>query len=323
MNTSAILTKESNFSDLMGCEVRKMWQQRTNGEFLGVRNIPIRWISITKPEHDRCVVIVNGRNESHWKYQELFYELYSHGYDVYAYDHRGQGESGRILKDPQVGYVAEFDYYVDDLDTFIYDVVKPERYKNRYLLAHSMGGAVATLYLERKAKRVFNAAVLNAPMFGISLRFPLTKVASKVARFSELLQPVPSFFWGQKPYQDIPFEKNEQSQSVVRYYWYRHLYKEHPELRVGGPSPRWIWQAIEAANQCVLHANQISTPILLLQAGSDSIVDNHAHERFNSKTPCCRIHVIPGAKHELLMERDGLREQVLADTLRFFEHHNH
>jgi len=197
-------------------------------------------------------VIVNGRNESYWKYQELFYELYSHGYDVYAYDHRGQGESGRILKDPQVGYVAEFDYYVDDLDTFIYDVVKPERYKNRYLLAHSMGGAVATLYLERK------------------------------------------------PYQDIPFEKNEQSQSVVRYYWYRHLYKEHPELRVGGPSPRWIWQAIEAANQCVLHANQISTPILLLQAGSDSIVDNHAHERFNSKTPCCRIHVIPGAKHVMI-----------------------
>lgn len=312
------VTKESVFTHLMASEVHYMWQKREQGEFKGVDGIPIRWISIRHPQNERCVVIVNGRNESFWKYQELCYELSRKGYDVYAYDHRGQGASGRLTNDSELGHVICFNDYVSDLHSFITNVVGKQTYRQRFLLAHSMGGAVATLYLEHYQTH-FNAVVLNAPMFGINLPVPLKLVASSIAKIIERYQTQPSYVFGHKPYHEAPFEENDQCQSQIRYIWAKHLYQLHPELRVGGPSARWVWQALAAAKSCIRDVEHIHTPVLLLQAGDDTVVDNASHHLFYSKCPECKMKVIPHARHELLMEKDCLRNQALEDTLDFFE----
>ncbi len=312
------ITKESVFTQLMAGEVHAMWQKRQQGEFKGVDGVPIRWISIREPQNERCVVMVNGRNESFWKYQELFYEFSRKGYDVYAYDHRGQGASGRLTNDSELGHVICFDDYVTDLHTFIENVVNKDAYKHRFLLAHSMGGAVATLYLEHY-QTPFNAVVLNAPMFGINMPAPLKLVASSIAKIMEHYQSQPSYVLGKKPYREEPFEANDQCQSQLRYGWAKHLYQLHPELRLGGPSPRWVWQALAAAKHCIRDVEHIDTPVLLLQAGDDKVVDNHSHVIFCTKCTECEMKVIPHARHELLMEKDCLRNQALKDTLEFFE----
>ncbi|WP_237156923.1 alpha/beta fold hydrolase [Photobacterium rosenbergii] len=318
------VTKESVFTELMSHDIHRMWQQRQEHTFNGVNGIPLFGISLCQseapllPQNRYCVVIVNGRNESVWKYQEVMFEYFAHGFDIYTYDHRGQGASGRLADDPELGHVDTFADYVADLDTFIKTIVQPNRYSRCFLLAHSMGGAVSTLYMEQHPN-IFNAAVLNAPMFGIHISSPLRFVAPAVAKLYDLYQSKPDYGLGQKAYHELPFEQNDQCQSQLRYVWAKHLYQTHPELRVGGPSARWIWQAMRAAKQCIQESKNLKTPLLLLQAGNDTIVDNRAHHLFNGNTEQCQLKVIESARHELLMEKDELRDQVMGETLSFFE----
>ena len=44
-------------------------------------------------------------------------------------------------------------------------------WRKRYILAHSMGGAISTLFLQRHPG-VCDAIALTAPMFGIVIRMP-------------------------------------------------------------------------------------------------------------------------------------------------------
>lgn len=117
----------------------------------------------------KAVLIVNGRIESSWKYQELFYDLYRQGYDVYSFDHRGQGLSDRLLSDSDMGHVYDFTDYIDDMDVVIkqHDL---KQYQQCFIIAHSMGGAIATRYLQTQPEHPFTGLILSAPMFGINLR---------------------------------------------------------------------------------------------------------------------------------------------------------
>uniref|UniRef100_UPI0013D3B38A alpha/beta fold hydrolase n=1 Tax=Enterobacter cloacae TaxID=550 RepID=UPI0013D3B38A len=85
---------------------------------------------------------------------------------VLIIDHRGQGLSGRMLPDTRRGHVDNFSDYVDDLAAFWQQEVQPGPWRKRYILAHSMGGAISTLFLQRH-KHQCDAIALTAPMYGI------------------------------------------------------------------------------------------------------------------------------------------------------------
>ncbi len=94
------------------------------------------------------------------------------GFDVLIIDHRGQGRSGRMLPDTHRGHVVDFSDYVDDFAAFWQQESQPGPWRKRYILAHSMGGAISTLFLQRYEPQAFHAAVFCAPMFGIVLPLP-------------------------------------------------------------------------------------------------------------------------------------------------------
>ncbi len=79
-------------------------------------------------------------------------------------DHRGQGAPERMLSDTHRGHVVNFSDYSDDLAAFWQQQVAPGRWRKRFILAHSMGGAIATLFLQRY-HRIVDAMALCAPMF--------------------------------------------------------------------------------------------------------------------------------------------------------------
>ncbi|PSV45608.1 alpha/beta fold hydrolase [Photobacterium indicum] len=316
-------SQEDRYAETMSGPVAEMWKQRQEGTFKGVDDLNIGWVSLTGYNHDKAIIVVNGRIESYWKYQELFYDLVKQGYDVYAIDHRGQGISDRLAKDNELGHVEEFDDYVTDLKTFFDTVVTPKKYKQHFLLGHSMGGTISTLFLA-KYPSLIKRAVLSAPMHGIQLSNWMKPIASPFARVVEQLQRQPNYAPGQVPYYPKPFLNNKLCQSQIRYQWFRDLYENKPALKIGGPSARWVWQGMAAANRCITQAANIATPILLIQGSDDNIVDNQAHHRFcqamNQANRSCELKTINGARHELLFEKDAYRNTVLAAT---FSHLNH
>lgn len=317
--------QEEQFSEAMQGEVLACWQQREEGEFCGQGNATIKWMRIVNSRHQRAIVVVNGRVESYWKYQELFYELYQQGYDVYALDHRGQGISDRLTENSQLGHVDHFDDYFADLNTFVSTVVDTSAYQHCFMLAHSMGGTIATRYLQ-EYNHPFSALALSAPMYGIHVSRWLRPIVYPLAQILDLISPKPTYAPGQVGYYAKPFTNNPLCQSQTRYRWFRDLYEQKPEMKLGGPSSRWIWQGMKAARACRTSTDKLTIPTLLMQASADNIIDNSAHDQFchamtQSDQQCKKI-VINGARHELLFEQDKYRNQSLNAVFAFFNQHS-
>ena len=318
MNTRLEFSSEADLSKKENKTKRcDFWQQVTQGSLIGKDNIKLAWCSINQPNSDKAIVICSGRVETYLKYQELIYDLYQQGYSVYAVDHRGQGLSGRLTQNPNKGYVNKFDDYVDDFSFFIDSIVKPLNHKNLFLFAHSMGGAIATLYLER-CPHTFKAAVLSSPMYGI--RLPVSKtIISSLARLldSSVRGHEPNYVLGGKDYELVSFEENELTNSKERYQICCELYQSNTDIQLGAPTNHWLTESLNAAERAILAAKSSKTPILLFQAERDRIVDNRGQNKALSES--CKKLVIPGAKHEIFIETDMRRNMALNAMLNFFK----
>ncbi|WP_434357818.1 alpha/beta fold hydrolase [Parasalinivibrio latis] len=325
-NTELTLyTREDGYQERMDGKIAEFWQQRQDGWFPAKDGLQLYWCAFTRPENDKAVVVVNGRIESVVKYQELFYELYQQGYDVYSYDHRGQGYSNRLVTEPKdIGHVVWFDDYIDDLDTFMQGVVMSKHHTQRYMLAHSMGGAIASLYAEQNG-HCLNGLALSAPMHGIHLSPWMKHIAAPVSRIVAAINHPARYALGQGPYEGTPFADNNLSQSLPRYTWFRNLYMKEPVIKVGGPSNRWVWQGLQAGRRCVEGAAKARCPVLLIQAGKDKVVSNEAQWQYFRRRQQAgqpvSLEVVENARHEALFEMDEMRDQALLATLRFFASH--
>jgi lysophospholipase len=321
------LNREQQFSAFVTGPLLDFWQRHEQGEFLGVGGVPIRFVRFSSPHHPQVVVVSPGRGESYIKYSELAYDLYHSGYDVMIIDHRGQGCSGRLLADPHRGHVVNFTDYVDDFAQFYQQQVLPHGYQQHLALGHSMGGAILAQFLLRQPQ-AFAAAVLCAPMLRIHLPIP-GWMATGILNWAEKRQALRDYYaLGSGQWRPQPYVMNVLTHSRARYLRSVHYYADHPELQVGGPTYHWVRESIQAGQQIIDQAANITTPILLLQASEEQVVDNRAQQAFcqvmsEAGHPCAggKPWVIAGARHEILFERDAQRAEALHAILRFFAHY--
>lgn len=318
------LQREKSFAAFTVGPLTDFWQKRQEGEFTGVEGVPIRFVKFCAPHHDRVIVICSGRIESYVKYAEVAYDLFRCGVDVLIIDHRGQGRSGRILTDSHRGHVVKFSDYVDDFESFWLQEVTPGHWRKRYLLAHSMGGAISTLFLQRHPHAA-DAVALTAPMFGIIIRFPDWMVRHILDWAEEHERFRDGYALGTGRWRALSFSVNVLTHSRERYRRNLRFYADEPRLRVGGPTNHWVRESILAGEQVMEGATTITTPILLLQASEDRVVSNHAHNRFcdimaAAGHPCegGKPVVIDGAYHEILFEKDDMRARALQHIVDFF-----
>jgi alpha-beta hydrolase superfamily lysophospholipase len=95
-----------------------------------------------------ALVIVHGLKDYGDRYADFAAEVARRGYEVHALDLRGHGDSegDRV-------FINRFDEYLGDLDLFLKKVQTGAPNKPVFLMGHSMGGAIVTLYtLKNKPK---------------------------------------------------------------------------------------------------------------------------------------------------------------------------
>ena len=302
------LRRERAFAAFATGPLLDFWRQREECEFTGTGNLTLRYVRFTAPHHTRVILIVPGRIESYIKYPELAYDLFHCGYDVVIIDHRGQGRSERLLA------------------LYLKEIVS-QHYQQRYVLAHSMGGAIVALFLARQP-RAFHAAVLCAPMFGIVLPLP-PFLAHRILDWAEKRPALrDGYALGTGRWRAHPFGINRLTHSRERYRRNLRFYADDPAIRVGGPTYHWVREGVQAGRNIMRQAANITTPLLLLQASEDDVVDNRSQDLFCQALaaaghPCegNAPRVIEGARHEILFESDAMRAEALNATVDFFARH--
>jgi lysophospholipase len=260
------------------------------------------------------VVLLQGRAEWIEKYFETVRDLRARGFAVATIDWRGQGLSDRLLSDRHKGYVRDFADYDTDLETLIHEVVLPDCPPPLFALGHSTGGSVL-IRAAHRGRRWFDRMVLTAPLIEL-LGFPGTSTAKLVVRALRLA----GFGGMYVPKGDIgvihakPFVGNILTSDPVRYARNAAILEAEPALALGGPTVAWTDAAYRTMRAMQEHAypSQIRQPILIIAAGADELVSNVAIEDFATLLRAGTHLVVPGAKHELLMEQDRFRAQFWA-----------
>lgn len=307
-------------------EVQPFWQDQVQVHHLRRPDgVLLHWY-LHRPLQAKAVVFIcPGRIEAALKYQELVWQLAQENYAVVVVDHRGQGFSDRLSNNPHHGHVDQFQDFVDDLDAVIQHATQYVAELPQYLLAHSMGGAIAALYLAQHEHRI-EKAVLSSPMLGIQTGRTPKWLAQSIAIGGALLNRVisprtPWYFVGMEDYRYVPFDENELTHSEARYQMFRDAYENNPDIQLGGPTFNWIAQAFAAIRAAHQQADRIHVPLLILQSGADSVVDNQGQNAFFAKLPNTnsRLQTIDGARHELFIEADRYRQPALAALLHWFQ----
>jgi lysophospholipase len=311
------MDNEQTFRRKYETRVLPFYRKGHFGEFAGIGGLKIRYLCLEKKNTSGALVVLPGKSDTYLKYAELFYDLQELNMSLYSMDHRGMGFSQRMLPDRLKMHVKRFDDYVEDVRTFLDTVVKAGGHEHLFVLGHSTGGLIAALYLENYPED-FRAVVLCSPLFELNAGPTPGFVLRAITRLLDRPGRHEQYSLGQKNLERLPFEKNTISHSYPRWsLWEQEIIPKTEAIQFGGVTNRWIRESLLAGHRAVEGAEQINVPVLLLQAEQDSFTKARAQNRFCRRAPLCRKVLMQGAKHEILIEREDIRDAAIAHIKAF------
>lgn len=295
-------------------------EHRQTGYFERVKGEKIYYEHYRAENPQGVIIISHGFTESIRKYYESIYYMLQAGYSVWGEDHRGHGNSIRRNENPYVVHVSKFEYYVLDLKYLTEELVKPAAGDlPLYLYCHSMGGCIGAWLIE-DSPLLFKKAVLSSPMLGLSFgKIPVpvayvgAQIKSRHGRKMEPLQEIHEF-------PKANFE-NSCDSSECRYYFYNKMRNADLGLQGTSASMGWGMEAVKACSRVTSRwqTRRIRIPVLLFQAGNDTVVENSAQNLFESRVPSCTLIKVPKMKHELYMTDSDVLIPYWSTVFDFFQ----
>jgi len=288
------------------------------GFFEGHRGVRLRYAVFRShaPKTLGTIVLLHGRNETIEKYFETIRELNERGFWVATYDFRGQGGSERLLKDPRPGYVARFDHYIRDLEIFLEQIVLPDTRLPFFLVAHSTGGLIALKAAPRLANRI-ERMVLAAPFVGLGGQRTSPENIRRLSMLANFTGFGRVTLNKDEPLK--PFEGNPLTSDALRFARNQRILMDHPDLALGPPTARWIYESQKAIDAIRRpgHLASITVPTVIIAPGNDPIVPFHYQESLAQYFRAGQLVPVPGARHEIFQEQDRYRKQALAALFAF------
>ncbi len=216
-------------------------------------------------------LVSHGYAEHGGRYDHVARALNEVGLTVYALDHRGHGHSAGDRGD-----IGSWDEVVADFD-LLTDLAAAEAPEPRYLIGHSMGGAVAIAYAEARQER----------LAGVSLSAPAIVFPPEVVALADLPE-IP----------ELPLADAVSSDPAVV-----QAYKDDP-LVYQGPPPRNLVTAFAGAQALVDRLPAITIPVQIMHGGADLLVPVDAFRAVvngvSSDDVVARLW--PGLYHEIFNE---------------------
>ena len=162
-NLGIKLIKDVDYDEYMENE-NPRWRSEyvKQGDFSSFDGLNLRYYHASQGEGKEpkgCIVMLHGYCGFWGKFHEVAHFFWQAGFDVFFLEQRGHGYSGRQIDDKDMVHVIDYADYIADVKTFMDKIVMPSAGKlPKIIYAHSMGGAIAALFLEEHPE-YFDAAV--------------------------------------------------------------------------------------------------------------------------------------------------------------------
>lgn len=269
------------------------------------------WPASGRRKRRGALLFAGGRGDFIEKYLETFAGWRAAGWDVTAFDWRGQGRSQGDLAP---GALEGFDAQMDDLDALIADWRKAATGPH-VAIGHSMGGHILLKTIVER-KPALDAAVLVAPMILVNSgpipAWLAPDLADTMSRLGFRRRPL----WHTPPALLRPGSERQRrlTGSRTRYEDELYWWGEAPEFNLGAPTWGWVRGAYAsaAASFTAEKLAGVTLPILIVATQRDALVDSRAIRRVAEQLPGAEIAWLPGARHEILREADPIRNAALA-----------
>lgn len=265
------------------------------------------------------IVIVHGLSEFTKKFSEVTYYFLNQGYNVFVYDQRGHGLSGRMTDDINLLHVDKFEDYVEDLSLFIDNVVSKAETCPIYIYSHSMGGAVSALYLGKHREKI-KKAVFSAPMFEPTVTVVPMPIARWGVRAGRLFLGGKAKFPMSKEFNPEIEQNLAVDQSKARFIYNMNLRRNNRFYQTTPMSFGWTHGSLTVKAKILRKqtVGNIKTPILLLSSEKDRAVNNSAQYEFDSKCAACTLITVKNATHSMLSGYPEIINEHVTRVLEFF-----
>ena len=247
------------------------------------------------------LLVVHGLAEHCGRYMNLVNRFVPLGYGVYTFDLPGHGKSyGERV------FINRFEDYTQALAIFRNKVKALHNEAPLFLVGHSMGSLVSTVFLA-KHQEGFSGAVLSGSG-AVKVPDNISSATIFAGKIFSVLMPKIGL---------IGLDVNGVSRdpSVVK------AYVEDPLVHTGKTTARLAAEILRAMQGIPKMAAQITLPILMIQGGADRLVDPEGAKMLfeTVQSPDKTIKIYEGLYHEIFNEPE--RDQVLADVEGWLESH--
>src|ERR1044072_6712604 len=272
---------------------------------------PVRRMDWPRPDGASprgSLLFASGPGDFIEKYLEALAHWHERGWNVAAFDWRGQGAS------QDTGFAFEsFDVLIDDLAALL-DDWRAETPAPHVAIGHSMGGHLLLRTLVER-KPALDAAVLVAPMIVVNSSPIPDWLAPGMADAMCTLGFGTVSMWKAPPALDRPGSQRQRilTSSPERYqdeawWWARQAgWKLNP--------PGWNWMRAAFRSAAAFAAERLATvtlPVLLIGTERDRLGGPAAIRRAAAGLPDAELEMFPDSGHEILREADPVRLAALA-----------
>ena len=278
---------------------------------------PLRGAYFPAEDARASIALVTGWAEYTEKYFETIDRLRARKFNVAMMDWRGQGLSDRESPE-KIKWRGYFDLISNDLRHFAEQHAMQRFNGPFFLMTHSMGGLPALMLLA-KGYDQFTRALLCAPMTQL---FPTPSnqitglAAGLVAAAGFANTPVT-----RREDDSMRFEGNMFSSDERRHTRFRDLKLAEPKAANEAPTFGWLHAAAKASSEIhqAGYFDSLQIPVRIISAGKERRINGADHEVIAAKNDKIERVVIPGALHEIMMERDDIQDVYWRVVDDFFE----